>query len=67
MHREVDDDVYMAPPPGDGDGDTDWRLLKCLYGPKQTGRIWHERLKVDVEELGYTQCHRDNAVCQIGT
>ena len=57
----------MEPPPGHGDGDSVWKLLKGLYGLKQAGRIWHERLKADMEELGYTQCQRDHAVFRIGT
>ena len=56
----------MEPPPGRGDGETVWKLLKGLYGLKQAGCIWHERLKADMEELGYTQCHRDNAIFRIG-
>jgi hypothetical protein len=36
-------------------------------GALQAGRIWHERLKADIEELGYTQCPRDHAVFYIGT
>src|SRR5258706_4458937 len=42
------------------------KLLKGLYGLKQAGRIWHERLKADMEELGYVQCNRDHAVFRIG-
>jgi len=57
----------MQPPPGYEDGMSVWRLLKGLYGLKQAGRIWHERLKADMEELGYTQCPRDHAVFRIGT
>jgi len=66
LHGEIDGDVYMEPPPGHGDGDSVWKLLKGLYGLKQAGRIWHESLKADMEELGFTQCHRDHAVFRIG-
>ena len=41
--------------------------MKGLYGLKQAGRISHERLKTDIDELGYTKCHRDHAVFRIGT
>ena len=67
LHGEIDGEVYMEPPPGCGDGETIWKLLKGLYSLKQVGHIWHERLKADMEELGYTQCHRDNAVFRIST
>ena len=67
LHGEINGEVYMEPPSGHGDGDSVEKLLKGLYGLKQLGRIWHERLKVDMEELVYTQCHRDHAVFRIGT
>ena len=66
LHGEIDGDVYMEAPPGHGDGDTVWKLLKGLYGLKQAGWIWHERLKADMEGLGYVQCKRDHAVFRIG-
>ncbi len=55
LHGEIDGDVYMEPPPGHGDGDSVWKLLKGLYGLMQAGRIWHRRLKAGMYELGYTQ------------
>jgi len=34
----------------------------------EAGRdLWHKRLKANMEELGYMQCHRDHAVFWIGT
>jgi hypothetical protein len=67
LHGDIDGDVYMQPPPGYGDGDSVWKLMKGLYGLKQAGRIWHDRLKADMEELGFAQCSRDYAVFRIGT
>ena len=67
LHGKIDGDVYMEPSPGHGDGDSVWKLLKGLYGLKQAGRICHEGPKGDMEELGYTQCHRGHAVLLIGT
>jgi Reverse transcriptase (RNA-dependent DNA polymerase) len=67
LHGEIDREIYMEPPPGYENGDLVWRLLKGLYGLQQAGRIWHERLKADMQELGYVQCPRDNAVFRIGT
>jgi len=31
-------------------------------GLKQASRIWHEKLKADMEELGFVQCQQDHAV-----
>ena len=67
LHGKIDGDVYMEPSPGHGDGDSVWKLLKGLYGLKQAGRICHEGPKADMEELGYTLCHRGHAVLLIGT
>jgi Reverse transcriptase (RNA-dependent DNA polymerase) len=67
LHGEIDGKVHMESPPGHGDRRTVWKLLKGLYGLKQAGRIWHERLKADMEELGFVQCTRDHAVFRFGT
>ena len=66
LHGDIDGEVYMEPPPGYASADTVWILLKGLYGLKQAGRIWHEWLKADMNELGYTQCSRDHAVFSLG-
>ena len=67
LHGDIDEEVYMEPPPGYGGRDSVWLLQKGLYGLKQAGRIWHERLKADMEDLGFVQCPRDHAVFRIGT
>jgi Reverse transcriptase (RNA-dependent DNA polymerase) len=43
-----------------------WKLRKGLYGLKQAGRAWHERLKADMGELGYTQCPKPERVARAG-
>jgi hypothetical protein len=67
LHGEVDGEVYMEPPLGYEKDNHLWLLLKGLYGLKQAGRIWHDRLKADMKDLGYTQCPRNHAVFRIGT
>ena len=57
----------MESPPSHGNGSSVWKLLKGLYGLKQAGCIWHERLKADMEDLGYVQCQRDHAVFRYRT
>jgi len=42
IHGEIDEEVYMEPPPGYQKDNTIWRLLKGLYGLKQVSRIWYE-------------------------
>lgn len=67
LHGEIDGDIYMESPPSHGNGSSVWKLLKGLYGLKQAGCIWHERLKADMEDLGYVQCQRDHAVFRYRT
>jgi hypothetical protein len=54
LHGDIDGEVYMEPPAGYQKDDLVWQLLKGLYGLKQAGRIWHERLKADMQEIGFT-------------
>ncbi|KIJ30467.1 hypothetical protein M422DRAFT_187152, partial [Sphaerobolus stellatus SS14] len=43
LNGELEEEVYMEQPPGfpQGDSDSVLRLLKGLYGLKQSPRIWH--------------------------
>jgi hypothetical protein len=54
--------VYMKQPEGFADRDPSWvaRLLKGLYGLKQGGRKWFERLEQVLIELGFS-CIRSDA------
>jgi len=58
--------IYMRQPPGYESRDHPrhvCRLHKTLYGLKQSGRRWYQKLvKILVHELGFTQCDVDQAV-----
>lgn len=64
VHGELEERVYMAPPPGLGEaypfptGEV-WQLQKPLYGLKQAPRQWHEKLKGVLRKLGYVPAHGD--------
>jgi hypothetical protein len=63
LNGELNDaDVYMEQPEGFADRDPSWvaRLLKGLYGLKQDGRKWFERLEQVLIELGFL-CIRSDA------
>ena len=61
-----DEVIYMHQPPGFESVNHPHkvcRLRKTLYGLKQSGRHWYQRLvEILVDELGFTQCSVDQAV-----
>lgn len=62
-----DEKIFMSQPPGYPTPGTSsqhvLRLLKTLYGLKQSGRRWYQRLvEILVKNLGFTQCEVDQAV-----
>lgn len=47
LNSELDEDIYMRQPPGFEDQehpDWVWKLLKAIYGLKQSGRQWNKTL-----------------------
>jgi hypothetical protein len=65
LNGELNDaDVYMEQPEGFADRDPSWvaRLLKGLYGLKQGGRKWFERLEQVLIELGFSRIRSDASV-----
>lgn len=62
-----DEVIYMRQPPGYASRDhpTSYvcRLRKTLYGLKQSGRRWYQKLvQILVDSLGFTRCEVDQAV-----
>lgn len=39
-----------------------FKLKKCLYGTKQAGRGWYQKLRSTFQSLGYSVCQSDEAV-----
>ena len=57
--------IYMKQPPGypvSSNSNQVLRLLKSLYGLKQAGRRWYQRLVQIMEALGFKRCDVDQAV-----
>jgi len=54
------EDVYMCQPEGYGDGlDKVCRLIKTLYGLKQSGRKWNIQFNKEIQSLGFTRLLSD--------
>ena len=67
LNGELTDDevIYMKQPPGypvSPNSNEVLRLLKTLYGLKQAGRRWYQRLVRIMESLGFKRCDVDQAV-----
>lgn len=61
LEGHLDEEIYMRPPKGVGDGGF-WKLLKAIYGLKQAGRKWKERLHDVLLSLGFKQSHADDCL-----
>ncbi|CDO76041.1 hypothetical protein BN946_scf184948.g1 [Trametes cinnabarina] len=61
LNGELKEEVYMKQPEGFEEKSPDWvwHLLKSLYGLKQAGRCWHEKLHEVLTKLGF-----DRLVCE---
>ena len=55
LNGELAEEVYIRQPEGfvEKGKDWHWRLLKSLYGLKQAGRCWHQKLNQVLEQLGF--------------
>lgn len=64
LHGELLEDVYMTIPQGvvSPGPNKACKLLKSLYGLKQSNRKWYERLSTLLLQLGFTQAHGDHSL-----
>src|SRR6266498_191235 len=59
--------IYMKQPPGYSVSAKNGKVLVCrlrktLYGLKQSGRRWYQKLEEIMEKLGFSRCEVDQAV-----
>lgn len=61
LNGVLEEELWMEQPEGykQGDGKLACRLLKSLYGLKQSPRCWHTRLKSELESYGFVQSVAD--------
>jgi reverse transcriptase-like protein len=63
LNGTLKEEIYMSQPEGyeDGSGKT-CRLIKTLYGLKQSGREWNSELNTQLGKCGYNHIHSDPCV-----
>ena len=61
LHGDLEEDIWMLQPPGyeQGGPRVACHLRKALYGLKQAPRAWHNRLKQELEKIGFTPSEAD--------
>ena len=65
LHGKLTEDIYMEQPEGrKEEGREDWvcKLHKSLYGLRQAGRCWYERLYGEMQKVGFTRVSVDHSV-----
>jgi len=62
LNGDLNEQVWMMPPPSIGLDGKVLRLLKSLYGLKQALLAWFERLSSAIAELGFLSCSFDPCV-----
>ena len=63
LHPKIKETVYVEQPHGFGDGtDRVCKLLKALYGLRQSPREWEHHVKARMAECGYHALRTDPAV-----
>jgi len=53
LATELEEEIYMCPPPGYETNGKFCRLHRCLYGLKQAARAWHKLLSGYLESIGF--------------
>jgi hypothetical protein len=59
LNGNLEEEVYLKPPPEAGNGEKVWRLSKALYGLKQAARAWQKKLAEAMLAEGFEQSEND--------
>jgi hypothetical protein len=63
LNGELKEEIYLKPPPGANiDKALVWHLLKPLYGLKQAGRQWYQKVHAQFTAIGFVRLEADHSV-----
>jgi hypothetical protein len=64
LNGDLDEEIYMEEPEGFQTKDKTWayRLQKSLYGLKQAGRQWHQKLHSVLTSMGFERVRCEHSV-----
>lgn len=59
MNGDIQEDIYMQPPPGFKKTSLVWRLHKGVNGLKQAAKAWNDKLTLALRKLGFVPVQSD--------
>jgi transposase InsO family protein len=62
LNGDLQEEIYMRPPPGVNENGKVYRLKKSLYGLKQAANVWNLKLKEIFEKCGSIQSKDDECL-----
>eukprot|EP00937_MAST-01D_sp_MAST-1D-sp2_P000875 g875.t1 len=62
VQSDLDCEIFMRMPPGYEEHGYVLKLNKSLYGLRQAGRLWAEKLRVCIQKLGFVRSNVDFSV-----
>jgi hypothetical protein len=66
LNGDLEEDIFMKPPPGEENSGKVWRLRKALFGLKQAARAWHHKLRDALKDLDCLQTAKRRMSCSSG-
>jgi hypothetical protein len=62
LNGNLQEEIYLRPPPGFETGNKVMRLKKSLYGLKQAAKVWNDTLNSELNKIGFRQCETDKCL-----
>lgn len=67
LNGNLDEEIYLKPPPGSDEKEKVYRLKKSLYGLKQSARVWNQTLHESLVKNGCKQNETDNCLYSLAS